>query len=139
MQLSMLPYVEPYWLENPGVYSGTAEPLCSGGDVVSDPKTQAKKRRHSPKGKAVGWIKERLGNTKRKKPCVSYYYCWDEPVKEDGQVSYKRHQVYVPVKAIAQGQELIRQRQPVGVVLGVVEGGKGKNRKEKGASSGNPP
>jgi len=25
----MQPYVEPYWLENPGVYSGTAEPLCS--------------------------------------------------------------------------------------------------------------
>jgi|GEM_PF-1489026 len=128
MQLSMLSYVEPYCLENPGAYSGTDESLCSGGDVVLDPQTQVKKRRHSPKGKAVGWIKERLGNTKRKKPCVSYYYCWDEPVRKDDHMSYKRHQVYVPVKAITQVQEMISQRLPVEEVLEVIEGAKGGKR-----------
>ena len=93
------------------------------------PQKQAgQRRRHTTKGRASGWLKERQGNTRRKKPCVSYYYCWDEPVKEDGQVSYKRHQVYVPVKAIARVQEMIAERQPVAVVLGVIEGGKGRHK-----------
>jgi hypothetical protein len=120
MQLSMLPYVEPYWLENPGA----ASVHLPQNNVVQ--LGRGKPRRHSPKGKASGWIKERLGNTQRKKPTTNYYYCWDEPVKRDGQTKYQRHQVYVPVKAIAQVQEMISQRQPVAVVLGAIEGAKGK-------------
>jgi hypothetical protein len=73
---------------------------------------QGGQRRHSPKGKAVGWLKERQGNTRRKKPTTSYFYCWDEPV-QDGQAEYQRHQVYVPVGAIAQVQAMIAERQPV--------------------------
>ena len=79
IQLSMLAYVEPYWLENPGPLS--PEPLCSGRDegrstgpvqmALELPEatpnacttSQGGQRRHSPKGKASGWIKERKGNT----------------------------------------------------------------------------
>lgn len=140
MQLALLPEVKPYWLENPG--RPHPEPLCSGGDEVRPPNpaqmalelseaapnvyttTQGRQRRHSPKGKAVGWMKERQGNTKREKPTTSYFYCWDEPVNRDGQAEYQRHQVYVPVKAIAQVQAMIAERQPVAVVLDAIAGAK---------------
>ena len=87
---------------------------------------QPGQRRHSPKGKAVGWLKERQGNAKRKKPTTSYFYCWDEPVKRDGQAEYQRHQVYVPVGAIARVQAMIAERQPVAVVLDAIAGAKVK-------------
>jgi hypothetical protein len=83
---------------------------------------QGGQRRHSPKGQAVGWLKERQVNTKRKKPSVSYFYCWDEPVKKDGQAEYQRHQVYVPVGAIAQVQAMIAAREPVAMVLDAIAG-----------------
>jgi len=35
-------------------------------------------RRHTPKGKACGWIEERVVNKKREKPSVSYYHKWDD-------------------------------------------------------------
>ena len=74
----------------------------------------------------MGWIKERRGNTRRKKPSVSYFYCWDEPVQRDGQAEYQRHQVYVPVGAISRVQEMIAERQPVAVVLDAIAGAKAK-------------
>ena len=140
MQLALLPEVAPYWLENPG--RPQREPVRSGGDEARSPRpaqmalelpevapnvcttVQGSQRRHSPKGKAVGWLKERQGNTRRKKPTTSYFYCWDEPVQRDGQAEYQRHQVYVPVGAIAQVQAMIAEREPVAVVLGVLEGAK---------------
>jgi hypothetical protein len=142
MQLALLPEVEPYWLENSG--RPKREPLCSGRDEAQPPSPaqlalelpeatpnvctipQPSQRRHSPKGKAVGWIKERQGNAKREKPTTNYYYCWDEPMKRDGQTKYQRHQVYVPVGAIAQVQEMIAAREPVAVVLDAIEGVKAK-------------
>ena len=142
MQLALLPEVAPYWLENPG--RPQREPLRSGGDEVRSPRpaqmalelpetspnvcttVQGGQRRHSPKGQAVGWIKERRGNTRRKKPSVSYFYCWDEPVQRDGQAEYQRHQVYVPVGAISRVQEMIAERQPVAVVLDAIAGAKAK-------------
>ena len=95
---------------------------------------QGGQRRHSPKGKASGWIKERKGNTQRKQASVSYYYCWDEPVQRDGQAEYQRHQVYVPVGAIAQVQAMIAERQPVGVVLGAMA--RGRSLTNEGAKQG---
>lgn len=85
---------------------------------------QPSQRRHSPKGKGCGWLKERQGNTQRKKPTVSYYYCWDEPVKRDGQTEYQWHQVYVPVRAIAQVRQLLAERLPVAVVLDAIASAK---------------
>ena len=95
---------------------------------------QPSQRRHSPKGKAVGWLKERQGNTRRKKPTTSYFYCWDEPVQKDGQAEYQRYQVYVPVGAIAQVQAMIAERQPVGVVLGAMA--RGRSLTNEGAKQG---
>ena len=136
MQLALLPEVKPYWLENPApsipvsVRSGgdEAQPLSPAQMALERPEevpnictvAQPRQRRHSPKGKAVGWLKERQGNAKRKKPTTSYFYCWDEPVREDGQAEYQRHQVYVPVGAIARVQEMIEDRLPVGVVLDAI-------------------
>ena len=138
-QLSWLPEVAPDWLENSTACS------CSGGDgpppsppkmPLEPPETglnvctivQPGQRRHSAKGKAVGWLKERQGNTQRKNPCTSYFYCWDEPVKKDGQVSYRRHQVYVPKRVFPVVQQMIDQRQAVAVVLKVIAGAKRKTR-----------
>ena len=47
-------------------------------------------------------------------------------MQRDGQVKYQRHQVYVPVGAIAQVQVMIAERQPVGVVLDAIAGAKVK-------------
>jgi len=150
MQLALPPEVQPYWLENPGRPSPA--PVRSGGDAGRSPRpaqmalelpevapnvcttAQGGQRRHSPKGKAVGWLKERQGNTRREKPSVSYFYCWDEPVKRDGQAEYQRHQVYVPVRAIAQVQAMIAERQPVGVVLGAIA--RGRSLTNEGAKQG---
>lgn len=136
MQLALLPEIKPYWLENPG--RPQPELPCSGGDEVQSPgpvqmtlelpgvesnictATQPAQRRHSPKGKAVGWIKERKGNTRRSNPTTSYYYCWETP---DGD-GYKRHQVYVPVGVVDEVQRLIDGRQPIEEVLRVIEGEK---------------
>lgn len=141
LQLALLPEVQPYWLENSWqprrapLESGEGEARSSGPvqialelpEEVSNVCTAAQpaQRRHSPKGKAVGWIKERRGNAKRKQPTTSYFYCWDEPVKRDGQAEYQRHQVYVPVGAIARVQAMIAERQPVEVVLGAIAEAKG--------------
>lgn len=136
-QLSWLPEVASLWLENP-------EPFGSGGDCCPSPAKMALEpletgvdvctiiqpvqRRHSAKGEAVGWIKERLGNTQRKNPCTSYFYCWDEPVRKDGLVSYRRHQVYVPKRVVSVVQQMIDQRQPRGEVLKVIAGAKRTKR-----------
>lgn len=142
LQLALLPEVNPYWLENSG--QPRRAPLGSGGDEAQMPgpvqlalelpgvtanvctAAEPAQRRHSPKGKAVGWIKERRGNAKRKQPTTSYFYCWDEPVQRDGQAKYQRHQVYVPVGAIARVQAMIAERQPVAVVLDAIAGAKVK-------------
>lgn len=91
-----------------------------GDGRPSEESIPGRKYCHSPKGKASGWIKERKGNTQRKQASVSYFYCWDEPVNRDGQAEYQRHQVYVPVSAIARVQEMIAERQPVGVLLDAI-------------------
>jgi hypothetical protein len=75
LQLALLPEVQPYWLENPGRPSPA--PVRSGGDAGRSPNSaqmalelpetspnvcttvQGGQRRHSPKGQAVGWLKER--------------------------------------------------------------------------------
>lgn len=66
-------------------------------------------RRHSPKGKASGWMEERQGNKKRKTPSVSYYYGW----LEEG-VCRKR---YVPAGKVYRVNEMIQQRRPVAEIL----------------------
>jgi hypothetical protein len=47
-------------------------------------------------------------------------------VQRDGQAEYQRHQVYVPVGAIAQVRAMIAEREPVAVVLGAIAGAKAK-------------
>jgi len=137
-QLSCLPEVAPRWLQNP-------EPFGSGGDgrlpspakmALEPPETGLNaftivptvQRRHSAKGEAVGWIKTRMGNTQRKNPCTSYFYCWDEPMRKDGPVSYRRHQVYVPKRVLPMVQQMIDQRQPMESVLKVIAGAKRPKR-----------
>ncbi|MEP0923480.1 hypothetical protein [Leptolyngbya sp. ST-U4] len=61
-----------------------------------------RKRRYSPKGKAVGWIEERKGNLKRKNPSVSYYYCW----MDDG----RKRSTYIPVSQIHRIRAMVDDR-----------------------------
>jgi len=69
-------------------------------------------RRHSPKGKASGWMEERQGNKNRKTPSTSYYYGW----LEEG-VCRKR---YVPAGKVHQVHALIDQRRPVADILAFI-------------------
>ena len=82
------------------------EKTCSGGD--------RRRRRHTPKGSASGWIEQRQGNKGRKNPTVSYYYRWDEP--DD------RGSVYLPVAIVAMVKRMVEvERQPVSKVLEFIQ------------------
>jgi hypothetical protein len=69
-------------------------------------------RRHSAKGKAVGWIEERQGNLKRKKPSTSYYYCWQE--------GDRRGKTYVPVRQMAAIRAMVDSRCSVDEILAAI-------------------
>jgi len=66
-------------------------------------------RRHIPKGHACGWIEERIGNRSRKKPSVSYYYCWDD--KDE------RHRKYIPVRKLWRVQQLWHEQKSVDEIV----------------------
>ncbi|WNZ22715.1 hypothetical protein HJG54_07500 [Leptolyngbya sp. NK1-12] len=76
------------------------------------PREPTKQRRHSPKGKASGWIEERLGNLKRQNPSTSYYYCWQQGTNRGKQ--------YIPVRKLAAVQQMIDQRCSMGDILAVL-------------------
>jgi hypothetical protein len=112
LQLALFPGVEPYWLENP-------KTGCKKSSQAVEKVSERRKRierRHTPKGMASGWLKERKGNTKRRNPTTSYYYCW-ETREGDG---YKRHQVYVPVRVIDEVRRMINRRQSVEAILEII-------------------
>lgn len=117
-QLSMLPGVLPYRID---------PNLCSGGDMRSPVPEQLSliqvesvkppaSRQHRPKGSASGWIEERRGNQKRKKPSVSYYYRWDSP---EGRVNE-----YVRANRLTRINQLIAEKRPALEILKVVTEGK---------------
>jgi hypothetical protein len=58
-------------------------------------------RRHSPKGKACGWIEKREGNKQRKKPSLNYYYCWETPTS--------RQKLYIPVRKRWRIQQMVEE------------------------------
>jgi hypothetical protein len=92
--------------------SGISQPHVSEGILsVSPPEQPRRVRRHTPKGKASGWIEERVS---RKKPSVSHYYCWDEPEK--------RSRVYVPVRLVATVRQMIDERAGVDAMVKMLEG-----------------
>ncbi len=72
-------------------------------------------RRHSPKGHAVGWLEERLGNLKRRTPSTSYFYCWQDGVSDSEKP--RRHKHYVPVRHMADVRQMINQRCSVDDIL----------------------
>ncbi|MEM8544365.1 MAG: hypothetical protein AAGF66_10305 [Cyanobacteria bacterium P01_H01_bin.119] len=100
-QLSTLPEVAPY----------EVRAVCSGGknDAI---------RRHRDKGRASGWIEERMGNRGRKQPSVSYYYRWDS---HKGRVSE-----YIRASKVARVAQLIAAERPALEILKVVVEGKRK-------------
>ncbi len=122
LQLALLPDVESYWLENPETGGKKSAQSCEKDSgwamkVESVCTTQKRNQRcHTPKGKASGWLKERRGNTKRRNPTTSYYYCW-ETREGDG---HKRYQVYVPVRVVSEVQRLIDSRQSVEAILEII-------------------
>ena len=112
LQLALFPEVEPYWLENP---ESKARKSAQPAEKASEHRKRIE-RRHTPKGMASGWLKERKGNTKRRNPTTSYYYCW-ETREGDG---YKRHQVYVPVRVVDEVRRMINRRQSVEAILEII-------------------
>jgi hypothetical protein len=91
--------------------SGIEQPHVSEGLLSPEqqPQPQPQQRRHSSKGKAVGWIEERIGNKKRKNPSTSYYYCWQE--------GERRMKVYVKARKMYRCHQMIEARCSVDDIL----------------------
>ncbi|MDX2215254.1 MAG: hypothetical protein SFY66_18465 [Oculatellaceae cyanobacterium bins.114] len=79
----------------------------------STPQPPKRQRRHSPKGKASGTIKERKGNTKRDRPSISYFYEWLD--------AGKKRTIYIPVKQVDQVRAMIDARCSVDEILATIE------------------
>lgn len=119
LQQVILPEIEAYWIENP-VPADQIERVTSSGWIATKDGQhlnplhhtleQPRKRRHSRKGKASGWIEERQGNKKRKNPSTSYYYRYYDA---DG----RKQQQYVQVRLMDKVPQLINQRCSVETIL----------------------
>lgn len=73
-----------------------------------------RRRRHSLKGQASGWIEERVGNRKRKTPSLSYYYRWQD--------AFGRHSRYIPSRKLWRVQQMVEvERRSIEEVLEVLE------------------
>jgi hypothetical protein len=94
--------------------SGISQPHVSEGILsVSPPEQPRRIRRHTPKGKASGWIEERVGNKSRKKPSVSYLYKWED--------SEGKHSLYIKAAKVARVREMVYgERRSVAEVLEVL-------------------
>lgn len=80
-QLSFLPQVESYEINCSG-REQIGDRIWTAPDIMAASAAQgsiSSKRKHRPKGGATGWLETRVGNRKRKKATVSYYYRWDSP------------------------------------------------------------
>jgi len=94
--------------------SGTPQPHISEGILSVSPPEQ-RTRRHTPKGKASGWIEERVGNKSRKKPSVSYLYKWED--------SEGKHSLYIKAAKVARAIELVyEERWSVAKILEFLNG-----------------
>jgi hypothetical protein len=81
---------------------------CSGDNPTK------RKRRHSPKGKASGWIEERFANKKRKMPTTYYVYKWEDATG--------RHSRYIPARKLWRVQQMVEiEGRPIAEVLEVLE------------------
>jgi hypothetical protein len=91
--------------------SGISQPHVSEGILsVSPPEQPRRIRRHTPKGKASGWIEERVGNKNRKTPSVSYLYKWED--------SEGKHSLYIKAAKVERVRQMVyEQRQGIGEVL----------------------
>ncbi|CAN5624960.1 hypothetical protein BH23CYA1_BH23CYA1_07140 [soil metagenome] len=123
-QLSMLPGGQSYRLD-PNRRSGGDErsftqPLSQSRLVAVNPVENAMSRQHRPKGKASGWIEERMGNQKRKNPSTSHYYRWDSP---RGRVNE-----YIRASRVTRIHQLIDDGLPALEVLRAVVEGKKRSR-----------
>jgi hypothetical protein len=97
--------------------SGIPQPHVSEGILSVSPPEQklARSRRHTPKGKACGWIEERQGNKARKKASVSHYYKWDD--------AEGRGSRYIPAGKVEQVKEMVYgESRSVAEVLGFLNG-----------------
>lgn len=95
--------------------SGIPQPHVSEGILSvslpeQSPELSPRTRRHTPKGKASGWIEERVGNKSRKKPSVSHIYKWEDAVG--------KHSLYIKAAKVARVMEMVYgERRSVGEVL----------------------
>jgi hypothetical protein len=97
--------------------SGISQPHVSEGIMAVSPPKQTKiprSRRHTPKGKASGWIEERVGNKKREKPSVSHYYRWEN--------AEGKHSRYIPAGKLDEVRSLVEKRGAIAQILHVLEG-----------------
>jgi hypothetical protein len=90
-------------------YGFGEQPHIQESLLPTEPPPPKRPRRHSPKGKASGTIKPRIGNTQRHSPTTSYYYEWTE--------GGKKRSTYIPKRQVATITEMIDRRCSVDEIL----------------------
>jgi hypothetical protein len=110
----MIRYIAPSgWIALANPEGTMLNPAYFEPTLTTLPEPTPKRRRHSPKGKASGSIKERVGNKKRKTPTTSYFYEWYE--------GGRKQQQYIPVRLMAAVREAIARRSSVKSILEMLE------------------
>jgi hypothetical protein len=95
--------------------SGIPQPHASEAIQSTEPAPSPQRvRRHTPKGKASGWIETRNGNVKRKRPSVSHFYKWEDV---EGRGSR-----YIPAGKVERVRVVYGERRSVVEVLGFLGG-----------------
>ncbi|HEY9907892.1 MAG TPA: hypothetical protein V6D18_09860 [Thermosynechococcaceae cyanobacterium] len=94
-------------------YTGEWLELANQPDPRERP---GRKRRHSKKGQASGWIEERWGNKARKRQSLSLYYCWEESVEGER----RRYRSYIPANQCQQIAEMVRAGKPCGEIAATI-------------------
>lgn len=88
-QMSLLPNVEAYWLENPRFAPTDWCPTLP---------------RQTRRKQSTGWIEQRNANPKRASPTTCYYFCWYETQNS----TRRKCKTYIPQNKVLQVCQLVR-------------------------------
>jgi len=124
-QMSMLPTVEAYWIENPQ-FAPPPERLKQFRESLppeQPPQEGDRSQPKKPKSKRVqvGWIEHRWGNKSREKQSLSIYYCYMasewELYGEGSKTRCKRQRIYLQVHQCHEITSMVHQKRPYTEIL----------------------
>ncbi len=120
LQLTLVPEIEAYWLENQRLSS------TSDSQNGSTATTYLREKKFTPEQKPqrreqVGWIEERWGNKSRRKPAVSLYYCYYasewELTGEGSRQHNRKQRIYLQCHQCQDITRMVREKRPYTDIL----------------------